>query len=214
MYISRVEIDKDNRRKIKDLKNIESYHGWVEQSFPEEIKEKIRTRKLWRIDQLQGKQYLVIVSQEKPNLKRLEKYGVENSAQTKGYDHFLNSLKEGKRMQFRVVLNPVISLASKDNNRKRGVLMPHVTVEHQMEYLMNRSMKNGFTLREDDFSIVERGYEVFNKSHSKSIRLIKAVYEGILTVNDVELFKKVLTEGIGKKKAYGFGLMTVIPVGD
>lgn len=214
MYISRVEIDRNNRRKIKDLRNIESYHGWVEQSFPDEIKQEIRTRKLWRIDQLQGKQYLIIVSQEKPNLKQLEKYGVKNSAQTKDYDHFLNSLKEGERMRFRLVLNPVISRTSKDNNHKRGVLMPHVTVKHQMEYLMNRSMKNGFALRDDDFSIVERGYEVFNKTHSKSIRLIKAVYEGILTVNDVELFKKVLTEGIGKKKAYGFGLMTVIPVGD
>ncbi|AXQ78447.1 type I-E CRISPR-associated protein Cas6/Cse3/CasE [Streptococcus chenjunshii] len=214
MYISRVEIDRNNRRKIKDLRNIESYHGWVEQSFPDEIKQEIRTRKLWRIDQLQGKQYLIIVSQEKPNLKQLEKYGVKNSAQTKDYDHFLNSLKEGERMRFRLVLNPVISRTSKDNNHKRGVLMPHVTVKHQMEYLMNRSMKNGFALRDDDFSIVERGYEVFNKTHSKSIRLIKAVYEGILIVNDVELFKKVLTEGIGKKKAYGFGLMTVIPVGD
>ncbi|AND79548.1 type I-E CRISPR-associated protein Cas6/Cse3/CasE [Streptococcus pantholopis] len=214
MYISRVEIDRNNRRKIKDLKNIESYHGWVEQSFPDEIKQEIRTRKLWRIDQLQGKQYLIIVSQEKPNLKRLEKYGVANSAQTKMYDHFLNSLKEGERMRFRLVLNPVISRTSKDNNHKRGVLMPHVTIEHQMEYLLNRSEKNGFTLREDDFSIVERGYEIFNKTNSKSIRLIKVVYEGILTVNDVELFKKALTEGVGKKKAYGFGMMTVIPVGE
>ncbi|MEX2785541.1 type I-E CRISPR-associated protein Cas6/Cse3/CasE [Streptococcus sp. H49] len=214
MYISRVEIDRNNRRKVKDLRNIESYHGWVEQSFPDEIKQEIRTRKLWRIDQLQGKQYLIIVSQEKPNLKRLEKYGVKNSAQTKDYDHFLNSLKEGKRMRFRLVLNPVISRTSKDNNHKRGVLMPHVTIEHQMEYLLNRSEKNGFTLREDDFSIVERGYEIFNKTNSKSIRLIKVVYEGILTVNDVELFKKTLTEGVGKKKAYGFGMMTVIPVGD
>ncbi|NLQ94475.1 type I-E CRISPR-associated protein Cas6/Cse3/CasE, partial [Streptococcus mutans] len=31
---------------------------------------------------------------------------------------------------------------------------------------------------------------------------------------DVDRFRKVLTEGIGKKKAYGFGMMTVIPVGD
>ena len=31
-----------------------------------------------------------------------------------------------------------------------------------------------------------------------------------LTVTDAELFKKLLTEGIGRGKAYGLGLMTVI----
>ncbi len=214
MYISRVEIDKNNRRKIKDLKNIESYHGWVEQSFPKEIEQNIRTRKLWRVDQLQGHYYLIIISLEKPDLKLLEKYGVRNSAQTKSYDTFLNSLKEGEVMRFRVVLNPVISLPSRDGNHKRGVVKPHTTIKHQMNYLLNRSEKNGFLLEKDDFSIVERGYEVFNKGNSKPIRLIKAIYEGILTIDDANLFRKTLTEGIGKKKAYGFGMMTAIPLGD
>jgi CRISPR system Cascade subunit CasE len=43
------------------------------------------------------------------------------------------------------------------------------------------------------------------------IRLSKATYEGILRVTDKDLFYHTLTDGIGKKKAYGFGLMTVIP---
>ena len=82
-----------------------------------------------------------------------------------------------------------------------------------MNYLIDRSDKNGFSLIKEDFSIVERGYEVFKKA-VKPIRLIKVVYEGILTVSDADLFKKLLTEGMGKKKAYGFGLMTVIPLGN
>ncbi|MDU3827930.1 MAG: type I-E CRISPR-associated protein Cas6/Cse3/CasE, partial [Peptostreptococcus sp.] len=65
---------------------------------------------------------------------------------------------------------------------------------------------------ESNFSIVERGYENFYKDGQKKVRLIKAVYEGVLTVSNKELFNRILTEGIGKKRAYGFGLMTVIPV--
>ncbi|EHI70426.1 type I-E CRISPR-associated protein Cas6/Cse3/CasE [Streptococcus ictaluri] len=214
MYISRVEIDKNNRQKIRDLRNIESYHGWVEQSFPKELEQKIHTRKLWRIDQLQGSYYLIVISSEKPDLRLLEKYGVKDSAQTKSYDALLSSIKKGKRMGFRVVLNPVISLASRDGYHKRGVMKPHTTVEHQLKYLRDRSLKNGFLLKEDDFSIVEKGYEVFNKGTSHPIKLIKVVYEGILTVNDADLFRRTLIEGIGKKKAYGFGMMTVIPLGD
>ncbi|MGT2636517.1 type I-E CRISPR-associated protein Cas6/Cse3/CasE [Streptococcus ratti] len=212
MHISRVEIDHTNRRKIKDLTHVDAYHGWVESSFPAEIEKSIRTRKLWRVDTIQGRNYLLVVSQGKPDLSLLEKYGVSGSAQTKPYDPFLENLKPGDSFQFRVVLNPVISLSNRDHS-KRGAVKPHVTVEHQIQYLMDRSEKNGFSLHEGDFSVVERGYEVLKKSTVKPVRLVKAVYEGVLTITDVELFRKVLTDGIGKKKAYGFGLMTVIPMG-
>lgn len=33
MYLSRVEIDTNDRQKISDLTHLGSYHNWVEQSF-------------------------------------------------------------------------------------------------------------------------------------------------------------------------------------
>ena len=87
MYFSRVEIDTQNRRKIKDLTHLGAYHNWVESSFPWEFEQGFRSRKLWRIDSLQGKKYLLLVSEEKPDIKSLEKYGVPGSAQTKLYDN-------------------------------------------------------------------------------------------------------------------------------
>lgn len=212
MYISRVEVDRTNRRKIRNLTHVGAYHSWVEKSFPEETEQSIRTRKLWRIDRIQGKDYLIIVSENKPDLQRLEKYGVVGSAQTKDYQRFLDSINTGSRMKFRIVLNPVISKVSPDSP-KRGIVKPHVTSEYQMKYLVERSEKNGFSLVGENFSIVDRGYEVFQKA-VKPIRLVKITYEGTLTVSDVTLFKKMLMEGMGKKKAYGFGLMTVIPLGN
>lgn len=210
MYISRVEIDSDNRRKIKNLSHVAAYHSWVEDCFPIEKDEGIRTRKLWRVDRLNGRAYLLLVSENKPDLLGLEKYGVEGSAQTKSYDEFLEEIKEGSVMKFRVVLNPVVALSQGTGNKNK--IKPHVTVEQQMKYLLDRSSKNGFELEESNFSIVERGYENFYKDGQKKVRLIKAVYEGVLTVSNKELFNRILTEGIGKKRAYGFGLMTVIPV--
>ena len=70
MYISRVEIDRTNRQKIRCLTHIGAYHAWVEESFPEEMEQSIRTRKLWRIDRIQDKDYLIIVSENKPDLQR------------------------------------------------------------------------------------------------------------------------------------------------
>lgn len=48
----------------------------------------------------------------------------------------------------------------------------------------------------------------------KTPRLSKTTYEGNLTITNIDKFKALLVKGFGKKKAYGFGLMTVIPIGD
>lgn len=210
MYISRVEVDVKNRKKIKNLSHVAAYHSWVEDSFPKEKKLEDRTRKLWRVDTLNNKTYLILVSQEKPNFSCLEKYGVEGTAESKQYDTFLNSIKNGDRYRFRITLNPVISLSQGSGNK--SLIKPHVTIEYQRKYLIDRSIKNGFELDENEFSIVERGYENFYKSGQKKVRLVKATYEGILTVKSADLLKDVLIKGMGKKRAYGFGLMTVIPM--
>lgn len=212
MFLTQVEVDLQNRQKIKDLSHLGAYHNWVERSFPDEINRQMRLRKLWRLDSINGKQYLLIVSQNQPNLHLLEYYGVEDSAKTKSYDGFLNRIQNGMRARFRVTLNPVISISQ--GAGKRGKVVPHVTVDQQKQFLLDRSKQNGFSLKPDEFSIVERGYTTFKKAGTKSIRLSKVSYEGMLTIVDSEQFFHTLTEGFGKKKAYGFGMMTIIPVSE
>jgi len=209
MYLTRVEIDTENRRKIRDLTHLGAYHNWVEQSFPKEFAEGIRTRKLWRIDQLYGKKYLLILSETQPDLSAVEVYGKKESAECKCYDDYLNALTEGERMRFRLVANPVHAVVEEG---KRGIERPHITALHQMDYFMARTLKNGFSVSENDVRIVERGYEVLRKPNMKSVRVVKAAYEGILTITNIGCFREALLYGIGKKKAYGFGLLTVIPV--
>ena len=46
MYLSRVAIDSQNRKKIKDLTHLEAHHNWVESWFPEEFEAGVRSRKL------------------------------------------------------------------------------------------------------------------------------------------------------------------------
>lgn len=211
MYLSRVEIDRNNRRKIKDLTHLGAYHSWVEESFPEEVNQDLRSRKLWRIDRLYGREYLLVVSSTHPNLKKLERYGVPGSAETKDYSAFLDSLKEGMRVKFRAKLNPVKSLFKDQDVKGRGRVVPLQSIEDQMMFLLERSEKNGFHLEPNDCTIVGKGTEVLKYKGKKPVHLMGAEYEGDLTITDLEKFKKVLTEGLGRKKAYGFGMMTVIP---
>lgn len=210
MYLSRVEIDYENRLALKELNHLGAFHNWVEQSFPEEIKNSERKRKLWRVDRLKNKNYLLIVSEDKPDFERLEKYGVKGTARAKDYDEFLNTFKNNDRMTFRVVLNPNKSIS--DRSLRRGKVIPLLQEDEQFKYLIDRSEKNGFSLNSKDFYILKSNFETLYKPNGFKLDLIKAEYQGELTITDVEKFKNALTTGIGKKKAYGFGMMTVIPV--
>lgn len=213
MYLSRVKIDLENRRKTKDLDHLGAYHNWVEESFPDEVKSGKRSRKLWRIDQLNGNLYLLILSKRKPDIKRLEKYGVTNTAQTKDYNLLLNLLREGDRLRFRLVLNPVISLSQGNASGRRGRVIPLVTADQQLDFLKQRAGKHGFFLNDDEVMVTERSFEILKRPNQKPLKICKAAYGGFLTIEDLGLFKTVLVNGLGKKKAYGFGLLTVIPGG-
>ena len=117
MYLTRVEIDTEDRRKARSLTHLGAFHNWVEQSFPGEFTQGIRSRKLWRIDQLCGKKYLMLLSESMPDTKALETYGKEGSAQCKNYDAYLQKLREGERLRFRLVANPVHAVAEEKDWR-------------------------------------------------------------------------------------------------
>jgi CRISPR system Cascade subunit CasE len=197
---------------MRALSHLGAFHSWVEDSFPEEISKPDRTRKLWRIDVINGNQHLLVVSSTKPNLELLEKYGISGSAGSKSYDKFLDSLKEGMRVRFRVTLNPTISVKTDDLNQKRGRKFPLLAVEGQLKYFEDRSNKNGFELEANNYKIVNRGFEQLKKANQRMVRLSVVTYEGILTITNIEQFRETLVSGLGGKKAYGCGLMTVIPI--
>lgn len=223
MYLSRVEIDDRNRFKIKDLSHLGAYHSWVEQSFPKDIEEKKRPRHLWRIDKLGLHRYLLIVSAEKPNLLKLEKYGVKGSAATKDYDSFLEKITNQSIWNFRLTANPSYRI----NKNGKTSVVPHITVSQQMNWLIKRASKYGFEffIKENiapefetekcSFDIVNRNWPILWKKgksgKAHSIKLSQVTFEGVLKVTDVELFKKALISGIGREKAYGMGMLTVIP---
>lgn len=225
MYLSRVEIDIKNRAKIRELTHLGAYHNWVEQSFPNEINNQQRLRHLWRIDSLRNKKYLLILSESKPDVSQLEHYGVAGTAMIKSYEQFLANITENQIMRFRLVANPTYAVTKA--GEKKHKIFPHITVTQQRQWLIERAKQNGFELLDNQsvesnqdndslaFDITGREYKrLYRKNdsaHKKSIRLSQVTFEGLLRVTDVAQFKEVLTHGIGREKAFGMGLITVIP---
>lgn len=217
MYLSRVKIDYYNLKSIIELNHLGAYHSWVEDSFPEEREKpkNERTRKLWRVDELRGEYYLIVLSENKPDFEKLEKYGVKNTAESKSYERLLDSIKPGMRARFKIELNTVHSNAKNAEKGKRGRVVP-VPHEKLGEFFFDRTEKNGFLVNKNELAITNIGKKLFRRKKEDGgketrVNLVSATFEGILTVTDEERFRETLVMGIGRKKAYGFGLLTIIP---
>ena len=69
----------------------------------------------------------------------------------------------------------------------------------------------GFALTEDSFTVTRVQWHHFAKRGTRPVSLLAVTYEGVLQVTDADLFRQTLTRGIGRGKAYGQGLLTVLP---
>ena len=71
-------------------------------------------------------------------------------------------------------------------------------------------------MKEGEFVAVQEQWYKFRKLQEggRPVSLLSVTFEGMLTVTDVELFRRALTEGIGRGKAYGMGMLTVMRVVD
>lgn len=187
---------------MKALVSPSVFHGAVESSF-----DGARARRLWRIDDLNGKKYILIVSESVPDLKAFaEQFGYTGEYETKDYSPFLDRISDGERWQFRLTANPVVS-------KSHGKIMAHITPEYQKKWLAGRAEKLGFALHEIEFQTVQSKWYDFRKKSgagSARIRLLSVTFEGILTVTDAERFKETLCNGIGREKAYGQGMLTIV----
>lgn len=216
MYLSRVAIDLSNRQRTKELTHLGAYHNLVEQSFTWRQVDGPRPRHLWRLDQLGDRLFMLVLSEDKPDLAILGQYGDPRLAQTKDYDPFLARLTAGQRMQFRLTANPTRSVLQP--GMSRGQVYPHVTVAQQEQWLFDRADKSGFEIASlpDDaglaFDVVSRDHPVLRHRGARMVRLSRVSFEGILTITDLDAFKQTLVNGIGREKAYGMGLLTVIPL--
>ena len=76
-----------------------------------------------------------------------------------------------------------------------------------------QALKTGFSLEDGMWLVTEFKWYDFKKGERRNhVRILSVTYEGVLTVTDEELLKVALTNGIGREKAYGLGMLTIVGV--
>ena len=205
MYLTRMELDTSKRKTIMALTAPKLFHGAIEQALVE------RDRKLWRIDKIGMKTYLLLVTKEKPDMtSAAEQFGTVYGWETRNYSPYLENIHVGEKRRFRLTANPVITKSR--GTGKHGDVLNHVTVLQQEQWLMDRAEKHGFHLQTDEFSVVESHWISFFKGNDrlKKVIFLAVTFEGILTVTNEALLRDTLQNGIGREKAYGCGMMTIL----
>ncbi|MFD3442358.1 type I-E CRISPR-associated protein Cas6/Cse3/CasE [Streptomyces sp. NPDC058685] len=158
--------------------------------------------------------------------------------QTKPYAPFLARLTPGHHWAFRLTANPVHTIRRKEGEPKK--ITAHLTPVHQTAWLLERQERAGFRVLEKpaDKRLLPGGvthakhqhhgdrYELtvgdkrdlsFDRSRQpgagrpKPVTIVTVTFDGRLEVTDPQALRRTLTQGIGRARAYGCGLITLAP---
>lgn len=228
MFMSRLTLDPTDHAAQWMLASPYRLHAAIEGCFPAgRTRSNDQGRILWRVDEPRGGTgpQVYLVSPDHPVLDGLvdQLGGPEHvTCQTKDYDHLLASIREGGRYAFRLRANPVRRISGHhqagQDRYQPGQLVAHITPDHQLQWLVERSAAHGFTLdtASDDPNtpaclVSHRRTDRFRRRDAK-VTLATVQYDGLLIVTDADAFRHCLGHGLGRSKGFGCGLMTVVPV--
>ncbi|MFA1551775.1 type I-E CRISPR-associated protein Cas6/Cse3/CasE [Actinomadura chokoriensis] len=225
MYLTRFRINLQRIGARKLLSSPQVLHASVMSSFAELPDWTDGPRVLWRLDRdSKSRTHLCIVSPYKPDLTHLvEQAGWPTTARWETYDYgpFLDRLGTGDQWAFRLTANPVHSVRNKDGVPTKATA--HIGPRNQARWLLQRQESTGFKIARrptatdledgsDEHQLIvhsRRELAFKKKGMQKPVTLVTVTYDGLLEVTDPEVFRRALTHGIGKAKAYGCGLMTL-----
>lgn len=120
----------------------------------------------------------------------------------------------GQAVRFRLLANPTRKIDTKsgpDGERRHGRRVP-VPSGALFDWLASRAAAGGFALNPEKVRILAGFVYVRKDPQREGVRLRSAAYDGWLEVTNPAAFRLTVERGIGPAKAFGFGLLSVLPV--
>lgn len=111
-----------------------------------------------------------------------------------------------KRYAFEVTLNPT------KRDRNSGKVVPIRGRENIEAWFKERAPVSwGFRVNEDTLQVSQTSIQTFEKS-GQTVTHRSATLKGDVTILDVEKFQQSFIRGIGRGRAFGFGLLQIAPI--
>lgn len=114
----------------------------------------------------------------------------------------------GQSCRFRLMANPTRKL--KVEGRKQGRRVP-LPVDQHIDWIQRKCSDAGCEVDIDSVS-AQRGTVRIGKGKDETRKIQTVLYDGVLQVTDPESMCRSIVAGIGSSKAFGCGLLSVIPL--
>jgi len=116
---------------------------------------------------------------------------------------------EYNHYRFKVVVNPT----RRDSASRR--LMPVKGRDAIAQWFAERAQASwGFSVPSEHLQVEGIEVEQFNDKEQRKVTISKAQIQGLLNVNNSERFRQSFTQGIGRSRTYGCGLLQIVPLID
>lgn len=203
MYLSKLELNLKNRKVQQDLSNAHALHQRIMQGFPDEHRD--RARADWHILFRHEPDSEIVLVQSMveiaPNWEQLPSEYLANY-ELKPIDALLDKLQVGNVLQFRLKANP------SKRSKETGKTLALTQKEERLLWLERQALRSGFEVLQVDTIPVPDIYGRKAKA-SAPIKIISVLFQGVLRITDIALFRQTLQQGIGRGRAYGCGLLSV-----
>lgn len=226
MYLARLVLNPFSREVQRDLRNPHDLHRTLLSLFPETDAGGARATfgLLHRIDvhPITGSVVLNVQSRTPVDWSRLPHgylAAVPENPLVKEVGHIYSRIRAGQVFGFRLRANPTRSEGVGKKGAPRGRRIPVRGAEEQLEWLKGKAEQYGFELlasstdpRSLDVVVVPERKLAFRKGRNGPMVTLQSVnFRGRLRVTDADRFRAALADGIGRGRAYGFGLLQLAP---
>lgn len=114
-----------------------------------------------------------------------------------------DALFDVQHLAFDVIINPVKQMS------KTRKYVPLTSYEDIAQWFQSRAQQWGFSVTPDSFYVEVLQADKFQTN--QKITINRARIAGHLTVTDKNLFRRAFTSGIGRQRAFGCGLLQIVP---
>ncbi|MFC9931716.1 type I-E CRISPR-associated protein Cas6/Cse3/CasE [Streptomyces sp. NPDC127190] len=251
-YLSKIALNPRRRAAVALLSSPHRLHAAVLSGL---AVQPVTERVLWRLDSnTPHRAELLVLTDSRPSWSHLVDDagwpGADGGAPLiADYTPLLERIARGREFGFRLTANPVQNVPrpsrptdqqaarlkedADSGSRHRGFRVAHRTAAQQLQWLLTRCERHGFSIPDataappapglqtdgEDLStgpavtIVNRDILRFRKRpDGPHVTLSTATFEGRLRVTDPDALRASLLGGIGPAKSYGQGLLTLAPL--
>lgn len=196
-YLTHIQLTPEIIVKAK-ISDTYSIHRLVYDQFSKDTTsaESKRILPLWALSAKGAFNRIVILSCEAPQ-KEVMPCILKNRSSIEFPEKILNA----KRCIFKITVNPTV--------KKEGKIVPIKDFQSVRSWFCEKGIKNGFLVESAIVNDIHA--DIFTDKHGYKVTINKAEVSGELQVKDQAKFRTAVFDGIGREKAFGCGLLQIIP---